>query len=104
MTIPDKPNIQYTILIAAIDMSGRWDFGHIPSERSLEKKVIFRQKHTLTNSRGRTQIWLYTRHQDELIEPRRERSIADEGALIESTIERVRYRLLLDSSLGAGNY
>lgn len=85
-------------------MSGRWDFGHIPSERSLEKMVVFRQKHTLTNSRGRTQIWLYTRHQDEPIEPRRERSIADEGALIESTIERVRYRLLLDSSLGAGNY
>ena len=78
----------------------RWDFRLVPSERSLEavgksvdlhiigrsvafdlfprtyrgkNQCVLRQKHALINSRERTRIWLHTRHQDEAIEPRRDR-------------------------------
>ena len=74
----------------------RWDFGLVPSERSLEavgksaglhiigrrkvfdlfprtdkgkKRCVLRQKYALINSRERPRIWLHTRHQDEAIEP-----------------------------------
>lgn len=74
----------------------RWDFGLVPSERSLEavgksaglhiigrrkvfdlfprtdkgkKRCVLRQKYALINSRERPRIWLHTRHQDETIEP-----------------------------------
>lgn len=78
-------------------MLRRWDFGLVPSERSLEavgksvdlhnigrsmafdlfprtyrgkNRCVLRQKHVLINSRERARIWLHTRHQDEAIEPR----------------------------------
>ena len=74
----------------------RWDFGLVPSERSLEavgksaglhiigrrkvfdlfprtdkgkKRCVLRQKYALINSRERPRIWIHTRHQDEAIEP-----------------------------------
>lgn len=77
-------------------MLRRWDFGLVPSERSLEavgksvdlhnigrsmafdlfprtyrgkNRCVLRQKHVLINSRERARIWLHTRHQDEAIEP-----------------------------------
>ena len=83
-------------------MLRRWDFGLVPSERSLEavgksvdlhnigrsmafdlfprtyrgkNRCVLRQKHVLINSRERARIWLHTRHQDEAIEPHRDRSL-----------------------------
>ena len=78
-------------------MLRRWDFGLVPSERSLEavgksvdlhnigrsmafdlfprtyrgkNRCVLRQKHVLINSRERTRIWLHTRHQSGAIVPR----------------------------------
>lgn len=86
-------------------MLRRWDFGLVPSERSLEavgksvdlhnigrsmafdlfprtyrgkNRCVLRQKHVLINSRERARIWLHTRHQDEAIEPRGDSRSADE--------------------------
>ena len=86
-------------------MLRRWDFGLVPSERSLEavgksvrlhiisrskvfdlfprtykgkNRCVSRQKHALINSRERTRIWLHTRHQSGAIEPCGSSFIVDE--------------------------
>lgn len=101
-------------------MLRRWDFGLVPSERSLEavgksvdlhnigrsmafdlfprtyrgkNRCVLRQKHVLINSRERARIWLHTRHQDEAIEPCGVRCEAGENAikfLLESGYKYIR--------------
>ena len=101
-------------------MLRRWDFGLVPSERSLEavgesvdlhnigrsmafdlfprtyrgkNRCVLRQKHVLINSRERARIWLHTRHQDEAIEPCRDGCsfIQIEGTVIQRKTERAKW-------------
>ena len=54
-------------------------FNLFPRTYRGKSQCVLRQKHALINSRERTRIWLHTRHQDEAIEPRRDRSIDVKG-------------------------